>query len=145
VSPWGHLAAALPLAAAVYYAGGSPLGAVAAGAASVLVDLDHVADYIWLQRGRFRLRGFYLDYRRHLTSKLFLLLHSWELALLALVFSLLWSAPPILRCLVAGWIYHLACDQLANRVGAPFYFISYRFSKGFERRLLPCPQGHPKP
>lgn len=145
MSPGGHLAAALPFVAAVYLAEGSPLGAITAGAASILVDLDHVADYIWMQRGRFHLRGFYTDYRRHLTPKLFLLLHSWELALLALVFALLWSAPPLLLCLVAGWIYHLSCDQAANRVGPAFYFITYRYLKGFQRSLLPCPQGHAKP
>jgi len=145
MSPWGHLAAAVPLAGAAYLAGGSPLGAAASGAASVLLDLDHVADYLWLQKGRFRLHGFFSDYRSHLTPKLFLFLHSWELALMALVVALLWPAPPLVLYLVAGWIYHLACDQLSNRVGPAFYFLSFRYSKGFERSLLPCPQGHAKP
>ncbi len=139
MTPWGHLAAALPLAGGIYLAAG-PAAAAAAGAASVLVDLDHLADYLWLHRGRFHPLGFYRDYRRHHTPKLVLALHSWELALMALGAAWLWAGPPWLLALAGGWLYHLACDQAANRVGAPFYLLSFRALRGFERSRLPCPQ-----
>lgn len=145
MNPWGHLAAALPLAGAVYLAGGPPLMAAGAGAASVLVDLDHLVDYLWINKGRIQLGGLYRDYRKHRTPKLILVLHSWELAFLALACAWLFTAPALVWGLAIGWIFHLACDQLANRVGAPFYLLSYRYFKGFDRRKLPCPQGEGQP
>ena len=145
MSPWGHLAAALPLAGGLYLASGSALVATAAGASSVLVDVDHVADYLWLTKGCFRIKGFFRDYRKHRTTKLVLVLHSWELAFLALISAWLWPAPAWLWFAVGGWIFHLVCDQIFNRVGFPFYFLSYRFLKGFERSRLPCPQGESQP
>ena len=142
---WAHLAAALPLTEAIYLAGGASETALAAGAASVLVDADHVADYAWLSRGRSDFRNFFRDYAKHRTQKLFLLLHSWELAALALGLAWFWSAPAWLWCAIGGWVFHLACDQTANRVGWPFYFLTYRFYKNFDRSRLPCPQAEPHP
>ncbi len=145
MSPWGHLAAALPLAGATYLASGSPLVAAAAGASSVLVDVDHLVDYLWLTRGRLQLGGLYRDYRKHRTPKLILVLHSWELAFLTLVCAWLLPAPAFIWGIAAGWIFHLTCDQIVNRVGPPFYLLSYRFLKGFDRSRLPCPQGEAQP
>jgi membrane-bound metal-dependent hydrolase YbcI (DUF457 family) len=143
--PWSHLAVALPLAGGLYLAGGSLAMAAAAGAASVLVDVDHLADYLWLNKGRFRARSFFSDYGDHRTTKLVLLLHSWELASLALALAWFWAAPAWIWCVLGGWFFHLACDQAFNQAGWPFYFLSYRFSKGFERSRLPCPQDQSHP
>lgn len=143
--PWGHLGLALPLAGALYWAGGTPDAAAIAGASSVLVDVDHVVDYLWLTRGRFKAKSFFSDYGDHRTAKLVLFLHSWELAFLALALAWFWPAPAWVWCVMGGWIFHLVCDQIFNRVGPPFYFISYRFLKGFERSRLPCPQSESHP
>jgi capsule polysaccharide modification protein KpsS len=141
MNPWGHLVAAVPLAGAVYLASGSIPAAAAAGAANVLVDMDHVVDYLYMTGGSLRLKSLYRDYRGHRTPKLILALHSWELALLTLVCAWIWAAPGFIWGLATGWIFHLACDQIVNRVGAPFYLLSYRYFRGFDRSRLPCPQG----
>jgi membrane-bound metal-dependent hydrolase YbcI (DUF457 family) len=145
MNPWGHLVAAAPLAGAVYLASGSGAMAAGAAAASVLVDLDHVVDYLYLTGGRLKLGRLYREYRRHRTPKLILALHSWELSILALACVWLLEAPALLWGLAIGWLFHLACDQMANRVGAPFYLLSYRYFRGFDRSKLPCPQGEAQP
>lgn len=145
MNPWGHLIAAAPLAGAVYLAGGSGAMAAGAAAASVLVDLDHVVDYLYLTGGRLKLGRLYRDYRGHRTPKLILALHSWELSILALACAWLLGAPALVWGLALGWVFHLACDQMANRVGAPFYLLSYRYFRGFDRSRLPCPQDEAQP
>jgi hypothetical protein len=145
MNPWGHLIAAAPLAGAVYLASGSAAMALGAGASSVLVDLDHVVDYLYMTRGKLKLGSLYRDYRAHRTPKLILALHSWELSILALACAWLAGVPALLWGIAIGWVFHLACDQMANRVGAPFYLLSYRFFRGFERSKLPCPQGEAQP
>jgi len=145
MSPWGHFVAALPLAGGLYALGVSAPEAAAAMAAGVLVDVDHVADYLWLKKGRFKIRSFYEEYREHLTGRLILIFHSWELAAVAVFAFWLWSAPSWAWCLAAGWVYHLLCDQATNRVGLRFYFLCFRAARGFRRSALPCPQGRPQP
>lgn len=145
MSPWGHLIASVPLAGAVYLASGSVAMTAGAGVANVLVDLDHVVDYLYMTGGRLKLGSLYRDYRRHRTPKLILAMHSWELSILALACAWLWGAPALVWGLVLGWLFHLVCDQIANRVGAPFYLLSYRYFRDFERSKLPCPQGEAQP
>jgi hypothetical protein len=140
VQPWGHLAAAAPLSAALALAAG-PGAAAAGAAAAVMVDCDHLADHRWLCRGRLRPGRLWADYRGHRTPHLVLALHSWELLLVAGLLAWAAGGPAWLWGLVAGWAWHLALDQLANRVGPGFYWLAFRAAKGFRRDRLPCPQG----
>ncbi len=133
---WAHAAAALPLAAAVHWAGGSLTAAGLAGAASVLVDLDHVADYVWWRGGWRGVDDFFASYHAHRVTRLLLLMHSWELLLPFWGLLALLAAPAWLWALAVGWSFHLVLDQLANPVGLGFYFLAYRSRRGFERQYM---------
>lgn len=135
---WAHSAAALPLAAGLWWAG-MPAGAVAAAAgASVLVDLDHLPDYVYWRRGWGGVADFFRSNHQRRTSVIFILLHSWELLGLALAACWLAGAPAWGWGLCLGWAYHLVWDQLSNHVPGAFYFLGYRFRRGFVRsRLFP--------
>lgn len=133
---WVHLLAALPLGGAYYLSQGSAPLAAAAAAASVLVDLDHVPEYLWW-RGRWRgLEDFFESFHEQRVPRIVIPVHSWELAALAWGLMLGLGAPAWLHAIVVGWTYHLAWDQITNSVGVGFYSLANRWRLGFERRLL---------
>lgn len=136
-----HLLAALPLGGAYYWSEGSAVLAGLAAAASVLVDVDHLPDYLWWRRGWRGLEDFFDASYKHRVPFILIVTHSWELMALAWGLILTLGAPPWVQALAVGWLYHLAWDQWRNSVGARFYFLLHRARMGFQRRLLkPEPQ-----
>ncbi len=107
----------------------------------VFTDLDHFPDY--LVHSRFRIASlkefFFLCHNTKL-SKLYLVLHSYEIVpLLFLIFHLIgWNNFTI--GITTGYILHLTVDQFTNMRDFAckplFYFFTYRLSKGFKRELL---------
>jgi len=95
------------------------------------IDVDHVPDYaIIYKKIDFRKMikgGFYKD-------KIWVLLHSWEIPLAALIFVpinfSLWFA--------LGYGIHLVMDLAEYRFKHPFltYFLTYRLAIGFERKKM---------
>lgn len=132
-----HILAAVPLAGAWWGLGGPAGPALAAALASVLVDLDHLADYLWWRGGWRGVSDFFHSFHSHSVTRLALLAHSWELAALGglWLWWLGWPAWPAAAW--TGWVYHLAWDQIVNPVGWPFYFLVYRLAHGCDRRRLP--------
>jgi hypothetical protein len=146
--PRYHLLATAPLAWALYRRLGmaAAAGAVASG---VLIDADHLVDYLWTRW-------------RQQKSHYFAPLHAWELATAALVLAALaWQAGadgkpraaavqgrrrrparylPVRRAralltgLAAGWWLHLVQDVLTNRPEHwGTYTLFFRASRGFAR------------
>lgn len=126
--PRFHALATAPVAAFTYRRWGL-IAAIGVTATGVFVDLDHLADYLWV-----RLRG----RRSHFLAPL----HAWELVavwgLLALWLrrrrvDLLW-AQHLLGGLMGGLVLHLVQDVLTNRPRhAGVYAILYRLRHGFDR------------
>ncbi len=139
---WAHMLAALPLGGAYYLSQGSAPLALTAAAASVLVDLDHVPDYLWWRGGWHGLGDFFESFHEQRVSRIFIVVHSWELMLLAWALILTWGATAWLQALAVGWTYHLLWDLATNSVGFCFYSLVHRARQGFERRLLK-PRSHP--
>ena len=132
----GHLAASLPLGLVVGLVGKSWPAAAAAMALSVLVDLDHLADYVYWRRGWRSVADFFATNRAHRVQRLLLLLHSWEL--IPPVAALLWLlAGPLWATALAGaWAYHLVLDHLFNPVAPGFYLLAVRLNHGYSRGRL---------
>ena len=110
--------------AGVWATTGSPLALPAAAAAGVLPDADHLLDYYnWFVRK---------DERR-----LLLVLHAWELVVIALALSLTVWRHPVFLAGAIGYFGHVAGDQLANRPTQPMiYFMLYRAYVGFDRARM---------
>ena len=128
--PHWHALATLPVVALAWPRAGWR-GAVAACVGGVLVDLDHVVD--WL------VNGGRLDYRR----RIILPLHGWELPLV-----LYWwrrqHGPPWLAPLIAGWFGHVCLDWLVNNPHSLWgYFLSRRLVVGFDRQRSGWPPPRP--
>ena len=80
-----HTALSLPFAGLTYAMTASITFALVAAAASILIDLDHAADYLLETRRWSKPFGVFAYYRDRRFSKIFLLLHSWELAAILLI------------------------------------------------------------
>jgi hypothetical protein len=111
-----HLAASLVVGVGFALARRDARPLIAALAAGVLVDLDHLADYA-LHRTRAGERYVLVP------------LHGWELLVLLV---------PLDRRLRTGgaltgaYLAHLALDQVTNTLRSPWsYFILYRLAHGF--------------
>lgn len=105
--------------------------AVASWITGVLIDLDHVLEYL-IQRGRLRRLQdlFHASYNRVYT-KAYLILHAWELVALwaGLGVATGWN-----RWVVGGaigFVQHLALDQIRNRPSRWAYFLSWRARHDF--------------
>ena len=128
--PHWHALATLPVVALAWPRAGWR-GAVAACVGGVLVDLDHVVD--WLANGG------RLDYRR----RIILPLHGWELPL-ALYWCRRQGGPPWLAPLIAGWFGHVCLDWLVNNPHSlSVYFLSRRLAVGFDRQRSGWPPPRP--
>ncbi len=124
MGPIGHIAAAAGMGATVWVVTGSALAVPAALAAGVLVDLDHLVDFL-----DSRENGHY----RHMLRPF----HAWEYSGALLALALLpWFFHPIFLAAVLGYLSHMLLDQVVNRVHPLAYFIIYRASHGFRRRQL---------
>ncbi len=134
-----HVLSALPLGAGYYFYSGSPGEALTAAAAAVLVDADHILDYIVTQKrlGSLNEMARAFESFRHIHKNYFLL-HSWELVL---AFALITAAFPNRFAFAAltGYAFHVLIDQIYNvsflgryNLKSAFYFLTYRISKKFD-------------
>jgi len=143
VQPSRHFAfsAALGLAISPWLGVAGGLGCLLGG---TLIDVDHVADYVldrggWQGRPAFE-RYFYGNQMRRLV----LVLHGFDLLLIAGL-ALVWIGP---RPALAPWLWgawlgaslHLLCDWWSNPLRPGGYFFLFRAFQGFrpERLLDPA-------
>ena len=106
--------------------------AVASLIPGILLDVDHVLDFL-VQRGeRFTLRGFFeVVYRREL-PRCYVVLHAWEW--LCLFGMVVWATEgnPWLLGLYLGWAQHMIADHLFNDAKWWSYFFLGRMTHGFK-------------
>jgi hypothetical protein len=128
-----HVLAALPLAAALVAVGRPVPEALVAAASSVLIDVDHVADYVLCRGGWRGLGDFFRSCNEGRLNRLYLVLHSWELIILG---GLAAVAAGSAACgmIVTGMAWHLACDAYGNKsvVRPGFYWFFRRAAVRFD-------------
>jgi hypothetical protein len=132
-----HVAAAIPLAALLYTAGRPPLEIAVAASASVLIDVDHLADYVLCRGGWYGLRDFFQSCNEARLNRLFLVLHAWEWIILGGIASLA-AGSSLLGMAVCGMAWHLGLDAIGNRgvVLPGFYWFYHRARAGFNAARL---------
>ncbi len=129
----GHSLAAIPLAAGVCLAGGSPALGLGMALTSILIDADHVPEYIIWQKFHFKIGDFFSKENGYVTPRVVYPLHGWDVLLLACLVAVWFACPDWVWCLLMAWIYHLLWDQFLNPVGLGFYLFSFRARHGFSR------------
>lgn len=141
MSPGGHLVSTALACGAVYALTGSVPLTAGLAAGGVLIDVDHVLDYVLFERRReLRPGAFLRHYAEHRHQRVVLLLHSYEL--MAALTSLAWLTDRVwLWGYLLGMALHLPLDIFFNgRVLArnlvPFYSFLHRWRAGFRSEPL---------
>ncbi len=135
----GHLVAAAPFGLGLGLISGSPTAGATGALSAVLVDADHVLDYL-IATGRFEgLDHFFDFFHRGRLKKILVLFHSYELWLAELVFLPLLLPPALALGILAGHLYHLLIDQLFNPVNRWGYFLTWRLRKRLDYELFFTP------
>ena len=145
--PAHHAAAGLAGGAGVLLLTGSVGAALAFALVSVLLDLDHVADYLAFGVPPRTVHKFFTPGHSGIWGRTVFLLHSHELLLTLLLF---WAAgaPPLwAKASIVGLAGHLALDEWGNRrrafhlrLPALYYFFLYRLARGFRGEALLIPK-----
>ena len=136
MSPGGHLVTTALACGAVHALTGSPALTAGLAAGGFLIDVDHVVDYVLVERCRdLRPSAFLRYYLGGQAKRIVLALHSYEL--LALLALLAWvTNSEVGWGYVLGMLLHLPLDivfngKLVSRSLVPFYSVIYRWRVGF--------------
>lgn len=117
------------------------LGSQGAGVAcfltGLLLDLDHVVDYL-CHRPRENTLADLVDVCESCRlDRVVLPLHSWELLVLAVLAAAVFPQQrPLLVGAAVGLGTHLLTDQISNPVTRRAYFMLHRWRHGFRRRAF---------
>ena len=141
MSPGGHLVTTLAVCTAGAAATESWPLVLGLAAGGFWIDVDHVVDYVVVERQRdLRPSAFLRYYLSGRVRRTVLLLHSWEL--FAALVTLAWlSGAPWLLGYVGGALMHLALDLAFNGEYTPnslllFYSFTYRAAHRFDASIL---------
>jgi hypothetical protein len=128
-----HVIASVIISALVWWWLRSSAAALACFLMGVLVDLDHVIDFLYNSRRHLRIHRFFAVFEFEILENIFVFLHSWEFALvwLALLFCGPGVRQPVTLGLFIGFVTHLGLDNLFNRHSRWAYFLLYRLRHGF--------------
>ncbi len=128
MSPGGHLITTAAACAAVYAGTGSTELVAGLAAGGILIDVDHVIDYVLFERQRdLRPTAFLRYYLSGRAERVVLMLHSYEL--LAVLTALAWfTRVDWLWGWVFGMLLHLPLDVIFNgkfASGGMLHFYSF--------------------
>lgn len=99
----------------------------------ILIDLDHFIDYFIFYKLNFKFGDFF-GCAYLVSGKVYVFFHSWELAVLIFVMSIIVPSS-LLLFLSLGLTVHLAIDNL-QRQNRLFCFLFYRVMKRFDAHIL---------
>jgi hypothetical protein len=127
-----HFLFALPPAIIYYDLTKDIIAALVFIAASVLIDADHIFDYIMTHK-KFDLKHFLQG--GWFKDKLYVLLHSYEF-LLILVIAYTFTKNALFLAVTAGCCYHILLDVAAYNSKFSFYSLIYRMMNNFEMKVF---------
>ncbi|MFC1516158.1 hypothetical protein ACFL7E_05295 [Thermodesulfobacteriota bacterium] len=139
-----HVYSSAILGGTIYALTQSTQMAVSAFVSGVLIDLDHLMDFLVFSGEKFSIKNFFSWFNDTRWEKVTLLFHSYEVYLLLCMITFLYPNP-ILVGILLGCGLHLALDQIGLRSfglrldvqPAPmYYFLSYRYYVGFHKSRL---------
>jgi len=131
-----HIYASIAAGSAAYGLTRSPELSVSCVLSGILLDMDHVLDFYLLTDERFTLKSFFSWCYELRWTKIYLVLHSYELFLLLALAACLFPSQALAGVLL-GMGLHLFMDQLGNKgLNKWFYFMIFRYRSGFAHTAL---------
>ena len=102
----------------------------------VLIDCDHVLDYLLKFKKRFRVKKLFDTYNKREMLFFMVILHSWELLFLLNIYAFLMSDNSWIIGITIGFTQHVVLDQIFNHLGGWQYFFFWRVKKGFNLKKM---------
>ena len=102
----------------------------------VLIDCDHIFDYCWGHRRRFRIKEFFDVYHNNKALLFITVFHSWVLLALLSICAFLMSWDPWIVGVTIGFAQHIVLDQIFNKAGRLTYFFFWRMKNGFDMKKI---------
>lgn len=119
--------------AGLYLASHSLGMAIACFVAGVLIDFDHLLDYVVNFSPRFGVRHFFECFKDQVFDRIIVFLHAWEWVALAIALAAV-SRSSVMIGIAAGMLLHMALDQVFNRHNPCGYFLAYRLANRFDAK-----------
>ena len=104
----------------------------------VLIDIDHILDYSREHGIDLRIKQFYERFDRKEVTRVWLILHSWELLFLMSICAFLMSWNPWVVGMIIGLTQHIVLDQISNKINKWAYFFFWRLRNDFSIKKI-CP------
>ena len=102
----------------------------------VLIDCDHILDYLWSYRKRFRVKEFLNTCYCEKDYKCGVIFHSWELLAILSICASLMSWDPWIVGLTIGFAQHIVLDQIFNKTNRLTYFFFWRMKNRFNLKKI---------
>lgn len=133
----GHIVVSIGVASATYLLYGEIAPAVASFLVGTLIDLDHVIDYLYAHGKRWDWKKINAAHHEHVSGKLYVPLHSYELMILFFLLTLDHSLTPWRVGITMSLLAHFLCDQFCNP-GRKFstYFLIHRIIHKFDAKKV---------
>lgn len=137
-----HIITSSSLALTIYAWTNSIAMAASAFISGILIDLDHLLDFILLSGETFSVRGLFSWCNEGRWDRLILIFHSYELYLACVIYSY-YHPHPVFFGILLGTGLHLILDQAGNSrlikaftISKWFYFFTFRAWGGFRKDWL---------
>ena len=101
-----------------------------------LIDCDHIFDYFWGFRKRFRVKEFFDDHYNDKILFILVIFHSWELLALLSICAFLMTGNPWIIGITIGFTQHVVLDQIFNKPNRWLYFFFWRLKNGFDAKKM---------
>jgi len=125
----------IPIGAGVYTCFESVTCAAIAFTCGILIDLDHIFDFL-VNHSIKNYRSFFEIMYACRLDKVYLFLHSYELIAALWVAVIGFEAGPLWSAAAIGFTQHLLFDQFTNPVKPWTYFLIVRIFHGFRKNEL---------
>lgn len=145
-----HIFSSAILSGTIYALTKSKLIAISAFVSGVLIDLDHIFDFLVFSGERFSIKRFFSWFWDTRWEKITILFHSYELYLVLGIIAFFYPNDILIGVLLGGGL-HLILDQIGVfnfdfrsylKPAPMYYFLTYRCFVGFHKDKLLVSQQH---
>jgi hypothetical protein len=128
-----HMAVSVPVCAGVWFTTHSWFYVVMAFSLGVLIDFDHVFDYV-REEGRFDMADMFTKSYHGDFHHLYVIFHAFEYVPIAWIAGFFMHNFTFSLVFTVAYLGHMIPDQLMNNVRPWGYFMIYRIKKEFVMR-----------
>lgn len=110
--------------------------AAASFLSGILIDTDHVIDYMIANRSSLKFREFLAYFYREKHQKITLLFHGWEWLCCLIAVSVITDFNSWITGFLAGYGQHIVLDFIYSKAGFLSYSLVWRWKKRFDSYVI---------